>query len=541
MTIQNFRIGTRLAAAFLLLLTMLIIISLTGLSSLGGVRQAMEEITKGNDVESRLALDMRISVDDRMIALRNIALLTDRTEMLAQVERIQVQNDKYDTAERQLNSTFAMYGIRVEEKKLLDEIHTDSVKAKPLVDRVKELGLANDKDGALKTLLGDLRFVQRHWESGLAALVECERVQNVEALAASDKSYSTARAILISLSIVGVLCGLSLAWFITQGITKPINIAVHVAQAVAAGDLTSKISTGARDETGILLTALKEMNSSLMKIVTEVRTGTDAMSVSSSEIADGNMDLSSRTEDQASSLEETASSMEEMTATVRQNAENASQGNKLAVLAKETASKGGGVIANVVATMDEINTSSKKISEIVGVIDGIAFQTNILALNAAVEAARAGEQGRGFAVVASEVRNLAQRSAAAAKEIKTMISESVAKVDAGSILVNEAGRTMDEVVVSVNRVTDIMSEITNASHEQSAGIEQINQAIMSMDNVTQQNAALVEQSAAAAQSLQDQSIHLAKVVGMFVLSTPQPVSSAKFSGHAAALSRLEPA
>lgn len=537
MIIQNFRIGTRLAAAFLILLTMLIIVALTGLSSLGGVRQAMEEITKGNDVESRLALDMRISVDDRMIALRNIVLLKDQTEMLAQVERIKVQSEKYDTAERQLNSTFAMYGIRVEEKKLLGEIHADSVAAKPLIDRVKEFGLTNDNGKALKILLGDLRSVQRHWESGLAALAECEREQNVEALAASDTSYNTARAVMIGLSIAGVLCGLGLAWFITQGIIKPINIAVQVAQAVAAGDLTSKIITEARDETGVLLTALKEMNSSLVKIVTEVRTGTDAMSVSSSEIADGNMDLSSRTEDQASSLEETASSMEEMTATVRQNAENANEGNKLAVLAKDTASKGGGVIANVVATMDEINTSSKKISEIVSVIDGIAFQTNILALNAAVEAARAGEQGRGFAVVASEVRNLAQRSAAAAKEIKTMISESVAKVNAGCILVDEAGRTMDEVVVSVNRVTDIMSEITNASQEQSAGIEQINQAIMTMDNVTQQNAALVEQSAAAAQSLQDQSVHLAQVVGMFVLSTAQSVSSARISGHTA-LSRL---
>jgi methyl-accepting chemotaxis protein len=310
---------------------------------------------------------------------------------------------------------------------------------------------------------------------------------------------------------------------------------VQVAQAVAAGDLTSQINSTARDETGVLLTALKDRNASLKTIVTEVRGGTVAMSVSTTEIADGNMDLSRRTEDQASSLEETASSMEEMTATVCHNADNAFQGNRLAVLAMDAASKSGAVIASVVATMDDINTSSSRMSEIIGVIDGIAFQTNILALNAAVEAARAGEQGRGFAVVAGEIRNLAQRSAAAAKEIKTMIGESVAEVDASSRLVDDAGKTMEEVVISVGRVTAIMAEITSASREQSVGIDQINQAIMTMDNVTQQNAALVEQSAAAAQSLQDQSVHLAEVVSKFVLAGGEPASGTPL--HLRSLSR----
>ena len=374
MKLQNFRIGTRLAAAFILVLVMLIIVGSTGLASLGTVRQAMEDITKGNDVESRLALDMRLSVDDRMIALRNLVLLRDHAELQAQIERIKVQSEKYDAAERELNSTFLLYGIRDDEKKLLADIHANSIAAKPLVDKVSGFGLSGDNDGAMKILFGDLRSIQRNWQSGLAALAESERVQNVEALAASDASYSTARAVMIGLSIGAVLCGLGLAWFITQGITKPINIAVKVAQAVAAGDLTSTIDNEARDETGILLTALKEMNASLVKIVSEVRTGTDAMLISSTEIADGNMDLSTRTEDQASSLEETASSMEEMTATVRQNSENANQGNKLAALAKDAASKGGNVIASVVSTMEQINTSSKKISEIVGVIDGIAFK-----------------------------------------------------------------------------------------------------------------------------------------------------------------------
>jgi methyl-accepting chemotaxis protein len=280
-----------------------------------------------------------------------------------------------------------------------------------------------------------------------------------------------------------------------------------VARTVADGDLTSRVDVTTTDETGQLLQALKEMNSSLVKIVGDVRTGTDNMASASSQIASGNLDLSSRTEEQASSLEETASSMEEMTSTVKQNADNARQANQLAASASEVALCGGSVVAQVVDTMSSINESSKKIVDIIGVIDGIALQTNILALNAAVEAAPAGEQGRGFAVVASEVRNLAQRSAAAAKEIKGLIGDSVEKVDLGARLVEQAGTTMGEIVDSVKRVTDIMSEITCASQEQTSGIEQINQAISQMDQVTQQNAALVEEAAAAAESLQERAGH----------------------------------
>ncbi len=298
---------------------------------------------------------------------------------------------------------------------------------------------------------------------------------------------------------------------------RALNEAVRVARAVAAGDLTQNIQIRTNDETGQLMAAMQDMNTSLADIVGQVRTGTETIAVASREIASGNADLSSRTEQQASSLEETASSMEELTSTVRQNAENARQANQLVSSTADVAVKGGQVVDQVVDTMASIKDSSRKIADIIGVIDGIAFQTNILALNAAVEAARAGEQGRGFAVVASEVRNLAQRSAGAAKEIKSLIEDSVGKVDAGGKLVDEAGKTMGEIVSSVKRVTDIMSEIAAASSEQSSGIEQVNQAVAQMDEVTQQNAALVEQAAAAAESLQDQAGKLAEAVSVFRL------------------------
>ncbi|MCY1169559.1 Methyl-accepting chemotaxis protein (MCP) signaling domain protein [compost metagenome] len=328
------------------------------------------------------------------------------------------------------------------------------------------------------------------------------------------------RSHLIELALGALLLAailFAIGLMIARSITGPIRAAVKVAQTVAAGDLSSRIEVSSKDETGQLMQALKAMNDSLSKVVGEVHHGTDTIATASSQIASGNQDLSSRTEEQASSLEETAASMEELTSTVKQNADNAWQANQLAVSASSVAVRGGSVVAEVVDTMGAINASSRKIVDIIGVIDGIAFQTNILALNAAVEAARAGEQGRGFAVVAAEVRNLAQRSAAAAKEIKTLIGDSVDKVEEGSKQVAEAGKTMDEIVDSVKRVTDIMAEITAASQEQTSGIEQINQAITQMDQVTQQNAALVEEAAAAAASLQEQASGLSQVVSVFRL------------------------
>lgn len=323
--------------------------------------------------------------------------------------------------------------------------------------------------------------------------------------------------------------------YISRLVTRPLDHAVKVAKTVASGDLTCMIESKSHDEIGHLLTALKNMQTGLATLVGKVRSGTDSIATATSQIAAGNMDLSARTESQAGSLEETASSMEELNATVKQNAENARLANQLAVSASEVASKGGAIVSQVVDTMTAINQSSKKIVDIIGVIDGIAFQTNILALNAAVEAARAGDQGRGFAVVAAEVRSLAQRSATAAKEIKTLIGDSVGKIDIGASLVDQAGTTMHEIVESVQRVTNIMREISAASEEQTTGIEQINQAIIQMDGVTQKNASLVEEAAAASEALQTQARSLAHLVSVFKVEEPAPPTLAAAQSPAPAM------
>jgi methyl-accepting chemotaxis protein len=331
------------------------------------------------------------------------------------------------------------------------------------------------------------------------------------------------------LAVMGVAIGMLLGWLVTRGIVRPLQQAVSAARQVAAGDLTTDIQVATRDETGELMSALKAMNESLARIVADVRDGCESIASASSQIAQGNSDLSQRTEEQASSLEETAASMEELTSTVQQNANNASEADRLVTQASSVAVRGGEVVEGVVQTMSAISDSSRRIADITGVIDGIAFQTNILALNAAVEAARAGEQGRGFAVVAGEVRTLAQRSAVAAKEIKALIDESATRVEGGTRQVDEAGRTMREVVDSVRQVAILVREIASASEEQSSGIGQVNQAVAQMDTVTQQNAALVEEAAAAAASMQEQAGRLAQEVRRFKVD-----ASSGSAGHAQA-------
>ena len=383
----------------------------------------------------------------------------------------------------------------------------------------KQEDAADISDGLASTTLDEAAVALEtlskfNFDGGKAAAEEANRV------------YRQTRHLMAIL--VGVACafGALLAYTITRSITLPIRKAVEVTQAVASGNLTIEFEAIGGNEAAQLLVALKNMNDSLKDIVAQVRTGADTISAASVQIAAGNLDLSSRTAHQAISLQQTASTMEEITSTVKQNTDNARQANQLAISASEVAIKGGAVVSQVVDTMESINASSKKIVDIIAVIDGVAFQTNILALNAAVEAARAGEQGRGFAVVASEVRNLAQRSAAAAKEIKILIGDSVDKVGAGTKLVGQAGSTMQEIVDSIRSVADIMGEITGASEEQTSGIEQINQAIAQMDEVTQQNAALVEEAAAAAGALQEQASGLAQVVTVFTIDATHIVVNA---------------
>ena len=388
------------------------------------------------------------------------------------------------------------------------------------MNRAIETGLAGDMEGARVVLSGEGRQAQSALAQPLEDLVKLQVGLMHESAKRVQDIAATTSLLMLVIAVIAVVAGAAIAWFLTRSITRQLggepDYASAVAREIAAGNLAVEVNIKAGDKTS-LLANMRDMRDSLVKVVGQVRIGTDTIATASTQIAAGNLDLSSRTEEQASSLEETASSMEELTSTVRQNAENARQANQLVVSTADVAAKGGQVVGQVVDTMASIKDSSRKIADIIGVIDGIAFQTNILALNAAVEAARAGEQGRGFAVVASEVRNLAQRSAGAAKEIKALIEDSVGKVEAGGKLVDEAGKTMDEIVGSVKRVTDIMGEIAAASQEQSAGIEQVNQAVGQMDEMTQQNAALVEEAAAAAESLQDQAAKLAEAVSVFRL------------------------
>ena len=400
-----------------------------------------------------------------------------------------------------------------------------AVEAQYITVMTQALSLAATEPLAQRSaeLVGLLNQTRQHADELDGVLDKLSLQKEERAKAAAEQAsgvYQASRSFMLALVLGSMAAGLALGVLITRGLTRQLGgepaYAVKIAGAIAEGDLTVDIRTASHDNASLLF-AMKAMRDKLVGIVSQVRSGTDTIHTASSEIAQGNLDLSARTEEQASSLEETASSMEQLTSAVRQNADNARQANALAGAASDVAGKGGAVVGRVVQTMESINASSRKIVDIISVIDGIAFQTNILALNAAVEAARAGEEGRGFAVVASEVRNLAQRSSQAAKEIKTLIGDSVEQVEIGSRLVHDAGKTMDEVVTSVRQVADIMQEITAASAEQSAGIEQVNQAVLQMDQVTQQNAALVEEAAAAAASLQDQAQILTDLVGVFRL------------------------
>ncbi|MDB5776341.1 MAG: tar4 [Herbaspirillum sp.] len=524
----NMKIGARLTLGFGVVLVLTILITANGIRELHAIAAITRSMLEQPIAKERMVSDWAAITRESITRTIGVAKSADPSfaKFSAQfgVEGSKQSMDIMKKLEPLLSSD--------QEKDLYAkaiEIRKAFLTSRDQMTKLKTEG--NDADAAK---FFDATFLPAadNFKKVFADFVALERKQLDSGEAQVNTIESASSMQLMVLAALVLVFGTFYAWRLTIGITRPLKSAVDAARRVADGDLTNEITVRSSDECGQLLAALKEMNDGLKKIVGEVRMGTDTMSTASSEIAAGNLDLSSRTEQQAGSLEETASAMEELTSTVKQNADNARQANQLAVTASEVAVKGGTVVGRVVETMSSINDSSKKIVDIISVIDSIAFQTNILALNAAVEAARAGEQGRGFAVVASEVRNLAQRSSAAAKEIKALIDDSVGKVDTGSKLVAEAGSTMNELVGSVKRVTDIMSEIMSASQEQSVGIEEVNRAIAQMDQVTQQNAALVEEAAAAAGSMQDQANRLGQVVGAFKLDGMQSAAVSSIAREA---------
>jgi methyl-accepting chemotaxis protein len=431
----------------------------------------------------------------------------------ATAESIRLTNESQKVIEAQMDTP--------EKRQLFDkvgELRKSYLSAREEVSKLKQAG---DVEGANRVFTERFEPTARTYLAGVQQMVDLQRTQLDAAAQRSEALRAQTSTLLIVCSVLSLALGSLLAWLLARSITHPLRQAEAMAQSIADMDLTGAAQTSyANDETGRLLRAIDLMRTALQHALQQVRGAVDSISTASTQIATGNQDLSARTEQTASNLQETASSMEELTSTVRQSADSATQANQLASSAAKVAQRGGEVVSQVVTTMDEINASSKKIADIIGVIDGIAFQTNILALNAAVEAARAGEQGRGFAVVASEVRSLAQRSANAAKEIKTLIDASVSSVNSGAKLVRDAGSTMSEIVSSVNRVSDIIAEISAAASEQSQGIGQINSAVAQLDQMTQQNSALVEESTAAAESLKEQAMLLANAVNTFKLGAP---------------------
>ena len=513
MNLSNLKIGSRLALAFSVVIMLLLVILGVATSVLNGLSSVMDSVVDDRYAQIALANKIKTMGDHGAVTIGRILLST-------QPEQLKKYMDEYASIRAANTKNLADFETM---------LHTDQDKAQfeeqskarkeygVVVRKVFDLMAAGKRDEAMVVYQDEMAAPQARYYALIDKMVARQSQSMLDDVATAKDSSRTAKLQMVGASVLAVLLGVLTAWTITRSITHPIQRAIDLAESVAAGNLTHNLGVQSKDEVGRLITALQHMVDSLHRIVSEVRTGADTISTAAHEVSQGNTDLSARTEQQASALEETASAMEQLTSAVKMSADNASQANQSAMSASTVATQGGQVVGQVIETMSTISTSSKKIADIIGVIDGIAFQTNILALNAAVEAARAGEQGRGFAVVAAEVRNLAQRSATAAKEIKSLIDASVNQVDEGSKMVEQAGVTMKQVVSSIKRVSEIVAEISASSREQSLGIEQVNSAILQMDDSTQRNAAMVEQGTASARALQDQATQLTHVVRSFAL------------------------
>jgi len=526
------RIGTRLGMGIAFLISLQVAMAVLALNRIDAVEFQLNDIVDDHHTSIVLASSALNGVDTKARSLRNALIEIDKDKIRGELQALQ-------TADRQVSQAFDKLSASLigdEPQARLAELVSLHDRYKNGEARIVAMIERGDNDAARGQLINELAAPQ---SALLAAIDRFNAVEGERMTAMVEEANGVIRTtyvLLISLSAGAVLLATLIGVLLARSITVPILQAVKVAQTVASGDLTSRIVAERGDETGELLTSLKHMNDSLVTIVSQVRGGSDSIATGSTQIASGNQDLSTRTETQASSLQQTAASMEQLTSSAKQSADSARQATHLAASASDAAGKGGAAVTSVVATMGLISASSRKIADIIGVIDGIAFQTNILALNAAVEAARAGEQGRGFAVVAGEVRSLAQRSAQAAREIKGLIVDSVKEVDHGASQVAQAGTAMSEIVDQVQRVTDLIAEISRAMAEQSSGIGQVNAAIAQMDQATQQNAALVEQSAAAAHSLNEQAGLLVQAVSVFNVAA----DGSRVIEQARATSRIAP-
>jgi methyl-accepting chemotaxis protein len=517
---QNLRVSLKLGLAFGLLVVLTVAMAAVGVTGLSALDRNVEDIGTQHAPAIVFAGEWHAHMEGGAKHMQ-AAFVVPQEGRKAELDAVRAMRTERD----RLQSELAKLHLNPASESALAGLQQAQAGYGTLEANFLQLADAGRMEEAKELLLNQITRVQADYIQRLDKFVDVLEDDTKDEVRDSASIYATGINLLVGSGIACALLGSLFGWMVARSVTVPIAEAVAVARRVADGDLRVEVQTTRRDEPGQLLQAIAEMTRRLRHLVGEVANGAEVVAQTSTQIAQGNVDLSQRTEEQASTLEETASSIEELTSSVTQNADNARQASELAVDASQVARKGGEVVGQVVQTMTGITESSRKISEIIGVIDGIAFQTNILALNAAVEAARAGEQGRGFAVVAAEVRTLAQRSAAAAKEIKTLIGSSVEQVEAGSRLVEAAGRTMGDIVASVKKVSDLISEIAAASHEQSSGIEQVNTAVTQMDQVVQQNASLVEEATGATESMKEQAGALLRTVARFRLDDGSPQAS----------------